>query len=584
VAAPAGDDIPAWLRSAEDAPIESIPAAQDIPAWLQDTSSTTTAGGATADDVPAWLREAPASPPAEPAPIAPPPAGEDLPAWLRETPTDQPGQPAQEAQPPAGGDLPAWLHTDADKTAAPASADAQDLPPWLRDEQDQPTAGEPGDAGLPTWLRGADAAPVPLHPDEAALPIESAALAASAALGAAAMTAPARKDTPEGESGFLGGFDLPAWLRIPEPEAGPDLSPSDARSLDWLTRLGPVDDDGTALPTTSAVARLPPPPAPRRTGAQNESMALLAGLAAEPYPDAAPMPAPVPAPAWRRVGVERLLYFLLLLALLTALAIPGLVQPLQVPPSVPGAATLHERVNALTPNDVVLVAYEWDARRISELRELERAVVGHMIGRGARFISVSTDPQGALLSYALRDDLAAANYQPRGVDYILLGYKPGGELALRQIAQNLPGALSFDFYGDDANVTVLANGTNTGRPLTSITNLSMIVVMVDDPSDVQGWMEQIHRAAPQVPIAFLLPAEANPLIQPYTQLANVYYLAGKQGALAYRGLRSAEPAETASIAREAGAQRAGVLSFVVLFLVGALVMGLAAAARPKRVG
>ena len=35
--------------------------------------------------------------------------------------------------------------------------------------------------------------------------------------------------------------------------------------------------------------------------------------------------------------------------------------------------------------------------------------------------------------------------------------------------------------------------------------------------DVQSWVEQIYRSVPQRPLAFLLPAEAAPIVQPYLQ-------------------------------------------------------------------
>ena len=77
----------------------------------------------------------------------------------------------------------------------------------------------------------------------------------------------------------------------------------------------------------------------------------------------------------------------------------------------------------------------------------------------------------------------------------------------------------------------------------------------------------------QTPFAFLLPAEATPIVRPYLQLRGtpgqspIYHLSGKQGALAYEQLRGAEqtPAE---VGREASQQRLGFLVFVALLVIG----------------
>jgi hypothetical protein len=78
-------------------------------------------------------------------------------------------------------------------------------------------------------------------------------------------------------------------------------------------------------------------------------------------------------------------------------------------------------------------------------------------------------------------------------------------------------------------------------------------------------MEQIHRAAPEVPIAFVLPEEAQPLAQPYLRQPGVYHVAGQQGALA---LRAGDGGDTAAVARSTGLLWYSVMVFVALLLVG----------------
>ena len=586
--APAAEELPAWLRAdtpaapAQEAPVEELPPwlhepvgsepapapTEELPAWLKDATPAEPEAGA----LPAWLRdEAAAAPEAE-----------ALPAWLR---TSEPATPAQAEQSVAADEAPTM----------PSASDAE-LPPWLRDEAGQPLpmAGAPGDSNLPAWLRGATAEPPADQVAPAPEPIPEWLRQAPAAPPAAQV--PADRDwfteadqpgphepAPAGESEFFGGAELPAWLRVPEAEPAPEISPADARSLDWLTRLGAVEEEATSTVAAPAVAA-PPYPAVVRTPSQLEAIALLERLAADPFPDAAPAPAPAGVSIWRRIGIERVLYLLLLAALLAGLAMPALSADLQTPPAAPGAEGLFQQIQALSENDIVLVGYEWDARRISELRPLEQAVLGHLIQKHVRLVLISTDPQGTLLLFDLRDELVRAAYRPGGLDYILLGYKPGGELALRALAQDFRAVLRSDFRGNDATQSSLATDVATGQPrLTTLDDLALMLVLADDAADVQGWMEQIHRAAPQVPLGFLLPAEAAPIVQPYLKQPQIYHLAGKQGALAYQNLRGADGAPAAQVVRESAQQRLGTLVFIGLLVIGALAVGLATAVTRRRI-
>jgi hypothetical protein len=582
--APAAE-VPSWLQT-ESEPAAQAPAA-DVPSWLQTESEP--AAQAPAADIPSWLQT-------ESEPIAQTPAA-DVPSWLQESaPQDDASAqfPATQAADPAGGtlgsdlaqappadDLPDWLRPSAPPLASD-SGPGQDLPPWLRDEAGQPlpTAGVSGDTNLPAWLRGVAAEP-PAAPSPAKEP------PAPANFDWLDQATESETRRPATESEFFGGTELPAWLRPPEPEQPKESNQADARSLDWLTRLGGPDEVESAAPATVATPRLTPPIARPRSPAQIEALALMERLAATPFPEATPVPAPAQPSAWRRIGIERALYLALLIALLV-----GLITPLPesfgltAAATAPGAAELFTQIDKLSENDIVLVGYEWDARRSGELRPLENAVLGHLIQRKVKLVLVSTDPQGTLLLFDFRDQLAAAGYNKNngGEDYILLGYRPGAELALRSLAQNFRSALMSDFQGSDATKRgTLATDAATGEArLNTLADFSMILVLADEAQDVQGWMEQVQRSARQVPFSFLLPAETTPVVQPYLSQPGIFHLAGAQGALAYQSLRGGSGMPAEQIAREVSQQRLSLLVFVALLLVGAIIIGISAAARRGR--
>lgn len=209
--------------------------------------------------------------------------------------------------------------------------------------------------------------------------------------------------------------------------------------------------------------------------------------------------------------------------------------------------------------------------------------MSHLAQRRVKFVFVSTDLQGTLLSFDMRDRLVNEfNYQTRGLDYILLGYKPGGELGLRQMAQNLPGVLSTDFQGADANQSAVALDVASGEPrLKSIQDFAMVVVMADDAQDVQGWMEQVRpQMKNETPMVLLMPAETTPVVQPYLQQPGVFGLSGRLGALGYDQQRSGDVATAAQAA--SGQVPFAIICFVALALLGGIIGAIMAAIQRRR--
>ncbi|MGQ9926938.1 MAG: hypothetical protein ACUVS4_08715, partial [Chloroflexaceae bacterium] len=521
----ASEEFSARLRDA--APAEAPAASEEFSARLREAAEASPP--VPEREVPAWLRDA--------APAEAPAASEEVPAWLQEA--AEAGAPEAEAPPVAGSDVPPWLlgAEGADRTPAAAGSVEPELPAWLHDAPAEPT-------------------PTPIAPS----PESSGRI---------------ERSPREGDSaGFLRGAELPGWLRVPEPELPAD--PVAGQQFDWLRRLSGIEAEESEVeaPVAAAAVVTRPQPMYQPTAEQLGAMRLLQHLATTPYPTPAPAPAPIEQ-VRRRIDLHRLLYALLTLALLIALLAPQITAPLRpVTPVTVNAAAFGALLDGLDADDVVLMAYEWAAQRSGELRPLEEAVTRRLIANRTKLILVSTDLQGTLLSFDVIEPLRAAGYNNEngvsfgGRDYVLLGYRPGGELAVRALAQDLRGALTSDFDGQDASQGLVANYPDGTPRISGIEDLALIIVLADQPQDVQVWMEQVYRQVrDRVPIAFLLPQDAQPLAQPYLRLPNVYAIAGQQGALA---LFASDPtADASELSRTTGQLAFAVAVFVTLLLLGA---------------
>ena len=425
-----------------------------------------------------------------------------------------------------------------------------------------------GDTKLPAWLRGVSTDAPPVAPaNEPPSPAPANFEWLDQAAQAEARRAP-------NESEFFGSTELPAWLRPPEPEQPKEISQADARSLDWLTRLGGTDEPEAAVSTSRGRAQTHAAGPRPRSAAQIEALALLERLAAAPFSEPVPLPAPAQPSVWRRVGIERALYLVLLIVLIIGLIVPlpdsfGLA----VPPSAPGAADLFAQIDKLSANDIVLVGYEWDARRSSELRPLEDAVLGHLIQRKVKLVLASTDPQGTLLLFDFRDQLERAGYRKGGEDYILLGYKPGAELALRLFAQDFRAVLMSDFQGNDATISALATGADPSKP------------RLDQPQrSLNGdWCWPMRRRMFRAGWSKFIaaPSRCRSRFCCRTKLRQWYSrTSANQGSFTWRASRvpwhtkacaAVAVCRPQQIARETTQQRLSLLVFIALLLVGAVI-------------
>ncbi len=614
-AAPAADDLPDWLKpdSAASQPSASADPSQtgdDLPDWLKTdgpAASQPSSAAPAADDLPDWLK--PDSAASQPSASADPSqTGDDLPDWLK---TDSSAASAPSSAAPAADDLPGWLTPDSTEPASSAASHDADLPDWLRPssggasdasgfrsssgdlpdwlQNESPSSATQG-SGLPAWLQGAE--------PEARRSIEPPAQQSDSTLPPWLQDEEEQieivqgSEGPSGASGdFLGlGEDLPSWLSSNETNKTDQTEQAAGETYsDWLARLRAQQQEEEGEPEatpgveeTGAVSALKRPVysvRPERV----EAIALLNRLVAQPFtnPEVAVEPEPTKL---KHSVIEKVCYALLLLALIASLAVPNITNSFQGGVAVPKIDQLISALDGLNENDVVLVGYEWDARRMGEMEALEHAVMDHLAEHRVKFVFVSTDLQGSLLaSYQRNRLLNEFGYEPGGIDYLLLGYRPGGELALRQMAQNLREVLISSPLGEDVLESVVVAGMDDDDEprLQSLSDFSAIIVLADEAQDVQSWFEQIRPAiANGQPMVFITPSEAAPIVQPYMRAENVYNLAGRQQALQYEQQRGSASSDEAATAL--GQLSFSIASFVALVVLGALINWIAAVIQRRR--
>lgn len=242
-----------------------------------------------------------------------------------------------------------------------------------------------------------------------------------------------------------------------------------------------------------------------------DDLVRLRSLAEQWTPlDVDPVDTRVDPTGYRSGRVERAIAAFVLIALLIPLvmklAVPNIGEP-------PPARAFVGQLDSLPAGSQVLVAFEWSPSSIGEMEPISRQVLQMMLGRGLKVIAISTNPTGAALAERVYDSLPNAQQYPYGEAFINLGYLSGGEAGLVAFSDNVPAMTPVDNrFGKP-----LADWPETHQ-LRSLTSVRAIVVISDNDEAVVRWLQQV-RTRYNVPMLAAVSAGAEPMLLPYTQVA-----------------------------------------------------------------
>ncbi|MBN1287986.1 MAG: hypothetical protein JXB47_21490 [Anaerolineae bacterium] len=640
---PADLPSPDWdFGAAAGPPAEELPE----PDWMSDFGASAPPPAEAAGlPEPDWMSDfgAPAPPPAEAAglpepdwmdsfgeaPAAPDMTGDAMPDldWMG-GPDEMPAAPDI-----TGGAMPDldWMGGPDAASAAPAEDDLA-APSWMDiagagilGDESTPTAAPArpaADDGMPDWMRmdGIEAF------DEVALP-------------GVAEEAEEEVDKLEVETG-LAPDELPAWLieawhaqsqrlrewGITEPVGALPPAPRwiesvdpfklklefDPRELARLDRAGPLQGFRATLVAEPAISTTVGEPVlvtnlmmtdqdRRQAQALGEMTAAFiqeledaaeitpeaveegeAGAEAEAQPAKKRKARAVRRP--RPVG--RVLFSLLMLAaviapfFLPADLLPA--APARIPAAVSDVSALVERLN---PGELVLVAFEYGGAAAPELDPAAQAVLGHVTARGARIVTLSTNPAGSLIGHRVVADLTQdSNTSPVDLGY-LAGFLGGlRDLVARDADRSAPPPARFavDYQGKPTSLNVKSVRER----------FKLIVVLSNEYDALRAWLEQVNTVTARgggplgapVPMVAVVGAGVEPAAAAYFESGQLKgYVTGYAGTVAYAQARGA-PASTVfpKAGQHANSIAAALVLAAAVILLGGVGNAIRALARRGR--
>ena len=111
--------------------------------------------------------------------------------------------------------------------------------------------------------------------------------------------------------------------------------------------------------------------------------------------------------------------------------------------------TAYNAIDNLKENDKVLVSFEYGASTKPEVHPMAVALFKHLFAKGIKVYIISLWPEGPIMAQQAMDEVLNAGIFDiqDGKDYVMFGYKTGGLVVIKNIAEDFRGIYKQDFNG-----------------------------------------------------------------------------------------------------------------------------------------
>ena len=181
---------------------------------------------------------------------------------------------------------------------------------------------------------------------------------------------------------------------------------------------------------------------------------------------------------------DRRWIFLAMGLLVVGLFAAGVSAPMPVSPYVD---SYFATIEALEPGDVVMMSADFDPASAAELEPTYQATIHHLLRKGVRIVNVSTWPPAPPYTRRLFADVAPAYGAEYGVDWIELGFKPGDDVAMAQMAQSVKSTFpTDDREGEDVDSFPIMADVGA-----SMEGIDLLITMSAGYPGILEWIAQV---------------------------------------------------------------------------------------------
>ena len=214
----------------------------------------------------------------------------------------------------------------------------------------------------------------------------------------------------------------------------------------------------------------------------------------------------------------------------------GTILPLVLPLGLavsptPPVQSLFDKIESLEPGDVVMISFDYGPSSAPENDPMAAAVLRHCLSKELRVVAIALFPIGSLTMLNTQLGMVLEDFPglEDGIDYVNLGYKDGGQAAMRQLGVDIHSVFPTDTGGRSLDEIPI---------MTEVHNFNDISLVVSLATGIIGeWWANLVNAQYGVPVGVGPTAVSAPKYYAYLKAGQMIGLiGGLKGASEYEKL------------------------------------------------
>jgi hypothetical protein len=117
----------------------------------------------------------------------------------------------------------------------------------------------------------------------------------------------------------------------------------------------------------------------------------------------------------------------------------------------PESQIVFDEINKLNAGDKMLLSFEYSPSTKPEIHPMAIAILKHLYAKNIQVYGFALWPDGNFMSTEAFSEVSDDYDKKYGVDYVNLGYKPGGEAVIKGIASDIRTLYTVDLQGTSIN-------------------------------------------------------------------------------------------------------------------------------------
>ena len=146
---------------------------------------------------------------------------------------------------------------------------------------------------------------------------------------------------------------------------------------------------------------------------------------------------------------RRIIFLIVGLSVLIPLLKPEWID-LPIRPT-PESQIVFDEINKLNAGDKILLSFEYGPSTKPEIHPMAIAILKHLYAKNIQVYGFALWPDGNFMSTEAFSEVSDDYDKKYGVDYVNLGYKPGGEAVIKGIASDIRTLYTVDLQGTSIN-------------------------------------------------------------------------------------------------------------------------------------